>query len=455
MSRFVSISDFSAEGTPNGLSFAKDCYLVVIEKLSEHWSLACSSEGAGLVPNNHLLSADDSDPRASYVDEYVENAISKLKSQRKGKNENLFLKKLEKYLKAKNRCPKGPAPQPPQISKSKETTIGENLASRIDSSRRSLENQTPDELGYDLVGKVRQATSISHNLSKIAVKTVLGEIQKAYPSIRDSLNNVLESLNNEDIEGKESIDCEKLRDYLKEIELHKEDTQQRSWACQEDESTILNILENILSILQNAHTNSIKKELFVDHCKPLNTIDHEFLENLFQEIEADEDEEMCNLLLHFLICFNLHFELPQENLIMEIIENKGYAKVFTEKLMVLFNRGDDPATMFSYQQNQRNSVIKLTSDIFSNTKTAIIFYTNDIIVLFDIIERQITNLEDGDQLRTEFLSLCDLVVKNTDLEDILDSIKKIEHCLKLVKDSITCPDHDRLIIDEIQKTLKK
>lgn len=62
------------------------------------------------------------------------------------------------------------------------------------------------------------------------------------------------------------------------------------------------------------------------------------------------------------------------------------------------NLAYDPAIMFKYQEQQQNSIIKLLSDIFSDSKTANIFYTNDLVVFFDIVEREITNLDDGDKV---------------------------------------------------------
>jgi Protein of unknown function (DUF2013) len=46
-----------------------------------------------------------------------------------------------------------------------------------------------------------------------------------------------------------------------------------------------------------------------------------------------------------------------------------------------------------------HSVRKLVSDLFSNRKTAALFYTNDVKVLIDIVTRELSDQSAGDQVR--------------------------------------------------------
>ena len=54
---------------------------------------------------------------------------------------------------------------------------------------------------------------------------------------------------------------------------------------------------------------------------------------------ADVNEKIPDLFVNLLLAFNLHFEIPEENMVMHVLGATGTAKTFTEKLMLLVNRG--------------------------------------------------------------------------------------------------------------------
>lgn len=58
--------------------------------------------------------------------------------------------------------------------------------------------------------------------------------------------------------------------------------------------------------------------------------------------------------------------------------------------------------MFDHPRETRNSVLKLTTDVFSSKKAADLFYTNDIKVLIDIVTRCVTDLGPGDKVYRHF-----------------------------------------------------
>jgi sulfur transfer complex TusBCD TusB component (DsrH family) len=63
-----------------------------------------------------------------------------------------------------------------------------------------------------------------------------------------------------------------------------------------------------------------------------------------------------------------------------------------------------------------NSILKFLSDLFSLAKvknSTNIFYSNDFNVLVDIIIRKLTNLTAEDQIRVDYLSLIQLLIKNS------------------------------------------
>jgi len=67
-----------------------------------------------------------------------------------------------------------------------------------------------------------------------------------------------------------------------------------------------------------------------------------FVEFLLDKIELppanDEADSVPDVFVKLLLAFNLHFELPSDNLVMLAVAGRGTAKTFTEKLMLLFNR---------------------------------------------------------------------------------------------------------------------
>lgn len=63
---------------------------------------------------------------------------------------------------------------------------------------------------------------------------------------------------------------------------------------------------------------------------------------LFESIEnpptSDHEDQLTDILISLVLAFNLHFGKPKDNLVMQVMEDKKTAKVFTEKILLLFNR---------------------------------------------------------------------------------------------------------------------
>ena len=88
------------------------------------------------------------------------------------------------------------------------------------------------------------------------------------------------------------------------------------------------------------------------------------------------------------------FEQSSENLVLQSLGNADNAKIFTEKLLLLLNREDDPAAIIGARRGS-NSIHKLVLDVFSTDDCISHFYTNDLMVLIDIIARQLSDLGPG------------------------------------------------------------
>ncbi|KAK8405388.1 hypothetical protein O3P69_001728 [Scylla paramamosain] len=94
-----------------------------------------------------------------------------------------------------------------------------------------------------------------------------------------------------------------------------------------------------------------------------------------------------------------------ENVLIRLLGQREHTKHFTEKLLLLFNREEDPLAMFEHEPRPPHSVLKMMRDMYSTRATASIFYTNDERVVCDIIIRQLTDLPADDKRRNEYLHL--------------------------------------------------
>ncbi|KAK2182728.1 hypothetical protein NP493_340g03079 [Ridgeia piscesae] len=194
---------------------------------------------------------------------------------------------------------------------------------------------------------------------------------------------------------------------------------------------------------------SMGEALPVHHYTHLNV---DFVKHLLQHIETagDVGEEIGDIFLNIIFAFNLHFELPKENLVMQALAEVGDVKVFTEKLMLLFNRGADPVRLFEHEPKPPNSVLKLTSDLYSSASTADLLYTNDAKVLIDIVVRQITDLSPGDMMRTEYLSLMLLILQNSSYLEHLHRQEDLHQCFtKIYHEEGRDSDPDRSIVTHV------
>ena len=75
---------------------------------------------------------------------------------------------------------------------------------------------------------------------------------------------------------------------------------------------------------------------FPDH------LDQKFIKFILDTIEAppssDHGDQVTDLLVNFILAFNLHFVKIGDNFIMKAIAERGNVKVLTEKILLLFNR---------------------------------------------------------------------------------------------------------------------
>ncbi|KAK2529501.1 Nckipsd [Columba guinea] len=200
---------------------------------------------------------------------------------------------------------------------------------------------------------------------------------------------------------------------------------------------------------------SMGEPLPYHHYEHLNSQFVQFLLDVIEDgLPSDTTDQLPDLFVNVLLAFNLHIPVPEHNVIMTTISKHSNVKTFTEKLLLLLNRGDDPVCIFKHQPQPPHSVLKFLQDIFASKDTASIFYHTDMMVLIDILVRQIADLSPGDKLRMEYLSLMHAIIRSTpylqhqhrlaDLQGILQRILGEE------EESQQC-QMDKLIILEIYK----
>lgn len=71
-------------------------------------------------------------------------------------------------------------------------------------------------------------------------------------------------------------------------------------------------------------------------------LDQRFVTFILNTIEIpptpDLEDQVTDLLVNFILAFNLHFAKVEENLVMKAIAERRTVKVLTEKILLLFNR---------------------------------------------------------------------------------------------------------------------
>ncbi|XP_061389219.1 NCK-interacting protein with SH3 domain [Musca vetustissima] len=142
-----------------------------------------------------------------------------------------------------------------------------------------------------------------------------------------------------------------------------------------------------------------------------------FASFLLEIIEGNNPEILVDMVISLVLAFNLQFNDSNHNVVVEAMQTLPSAKVFTEKILLLLNREEDPIKLLKHSTDCMNSVLKMFIDIFSVAETAAMFYTNDTKVLIDIIVRQLTDLCAGNPMRRCYLELCRRILRNTDYQE--------------------------------------
>ncbi|XP_075403425.1 NCK-interacting protein with SH3 domain [Tenrec ecaudatus] len=191
------------------------------------------------------------------------------------------------------------------------------------------------------------------------------------------------------------------------------------------------------------------------HYDHLGTPFAQFLLSVVEDgLPLDTAEQLPDLCVNLLLALNLHLPAPDQNVIMAALSRHANVKVFSEKLLLLLNRGDDPVRIFKHEPQPPHSILKFLQDVFASPATAAIFYHTDMMALIDITVRLLADLSPGDKLRMEYLSLMHAMVRSTPylqhrhrLPDLQATLRRI---LAEEEASPQC-QMDRMIVQEMCK----
>ena len=172
----------------------------------------------------------------------------------------------------------------------------------------------------------------------------------------------------------------------------------------------------------------------------------DFVLEMIEQSALSRTDDVSDVFIGLMLSFNLQFQPHNvgDNFFIERLamqQGAGHgAKTYTEKILLLLNREEDPAAVVGRDitekdpfdddydvftgkddlideddkkiKNLPNSVAKVILDMFRHKHARNLFYTNDLYVLIDIIIRQLTDLCPDDKRRYTYLQMCQLVLNN-------------------------------------------
>eukprot|EP00063_Salmo_salar_P048303 XP_014023138.1 PREDICTED: NCK-interacting protein with SH3 domain-like isoform X1 [Salmo salar] len=206
---------------------------------------------------------------------------------------------------------------------------------------------------------------------------------------------------------------------------------------------------------------SMGEQVPYHHYEHLNASFVQFLLDVVEDgLPSDPTEQLPDLCVNLILAFNLHLIVPSSNVIMQTVVKKN-VKIFSEKIVLLLNRGDDPVCVFKHAPPAPHSVLKFLQDVFASRDSSDIFYRTDMMVMIDIAVRCISDLSPGDKLRMEYLSLMHSIIRSTDylehrhrLSDLQGALQRIlreEDNSGVDEGGATAKQMDKLIVQEMYK----
>lgn len=179
---------------------------------------------------------------------------------------------------------------------------------------------------------------------------------------------------------------------------------------------------------------------------------------------ADSEHEIPDVFTGLALAYNLQFPDIATNVTVSCLAGKAGAKGWTERILLLLNREDDPTDILTRMNSDdgggsganedfptTNSVHKVIMDMFLHKNCHQLFYTNDVYVLIDIIVRQLSDLNPEEPSRSVYASMCQLVLRHTDYTEHLHRFKDLERCFIRILSEEAETDDKRTVNDIINE----
>ncbi|XP_026993211.2 NCK-interacting protein with SH3 domain isoform X2 [Tachysurus fulvidraco] len=460
---------------PNSMPFAAGETFVIVERSSLHWWLGsrCSSGETGYIPPSYLqkIQAPEHDEVLQSIDRAIEG-IHNVAMKNDGKYNLEQRDVLQKLIHHRKEIMSRRSPTPSNhktgipssssevsLSSAHQTPNGLSRAYSCQASESITDNtENVNVLGlYQDLGAALPRGQVCHDEQRLEV--IFNDLarhrddsqQRSWALYEDHeliacyLEELLQILTDADPEvckrmcrANESEPVLSLVSYYQmehRVSLRLLLLKVFGAMCGLDASLISTLLNSILpmelarDLQSNTHEHqkmcytalvmamifSMGEQLPYRHYDHLNSGFIKFLLEVIEDgLPSDPTEKLSDLSVNLLLAFNLHFTVPDSNLVMQTLIKRHNVKTLTEKILLLLNRGDDPVCVFKHAPPAPHSVLKFLQDIFSSHNTADIFYHTDMMVMIDIVVRQISDLSPGEKLRMEYLSLMHAIIRSTD-----------------------------------------
>lgn len=129
---------------------------------------------------------------------------------------------------------------------------------------------------YQIVESIRKCTNLSHELSQLALRVVISEMEALLPETGKYLDSIAVHLTApltvpDNLLG-DTHDAQRLRNLFSELADAKNDSEQRSWMLHEDEADIINYLTELIRILVDADPKICRYEMSCDAYNSVNNL---------------------------------------------------------------------------------------------------------------------------------------------------------------------------------------
>ncbi|KAI8810789.1 hypothetical protein BJ742DRAFT_800145 [Cladochytrium replicatum] len=150
----------------------------------------------------------------------------------------------------------------------------------------------------------------------------------------------------------------------------------------------------------------------------LEQLDASLVPFLFDQVEGrnlDEDEEYNYDLIRLIVVLSSQYEkknvgrtIIHNRVLAEISERLDRCKTFTENLLFIFNRADERPI--------KRCVVQFLTSIFTTLRTANVFYSNDLVIVVDVVVREMERIDDDDvAMQQAYLGILPPLLANTSL----------------------------------------